>query len=142
MTGIASARTADASGEVLLIVHPDVVGDIDASQLRTIYTMRLRQWPDGQGLRVFTLPDNHPAHVRFAEQSLRILPHLLRRSWDRLVFSGTGQAPSEVASEAEMIERVASTPGAIGYVTSGHAELEAVRVVRPAAADSAAGETP
>lgn len=138
--GIATAQTR--TPDVVVIVHPDAVGEIDAAQLRAIYTMRLRQWPDGQPLRVFALPDGHPTHARFAEQSLRILPHLLRRSWDRLVFSGTGQAPTEVASEAQMIERVAMTPGAIGYVTGGHPGLEAVRVIQPEAKQTAAGGAP
>jgi hypothetical protein len=43
--------------------------------------------------------------------------YVLRRAWDRMVFTGTGFAPTIVRSEAEMIERVRSTPGAIGYVS-------------------------
>ena len=38
-------------------------------------------------------------------------------AWDRLVFSGTGQAPDTVTSTEEMLARVASTPGAIGYLS-------------------------
>jgi ABC-type phosphate transport system substrate-binding protein len=34
-----------------------------------------------------------------------------------LVFSGTGQAPDTVSSPEEMLAKVASTPGAIGYLT-------------------------
>jgi hypothetical protein len=42
--------------------------------------------------------------------------YVLRRAWDRMVFTGTGFAPTIVRSEKEMIERVRSTPGAIGFV--------------------------
>jgi hypothetical protein len=40
----------------------------------------------------------------------------MRSAWDRLVYSGTGQAPLEVSSEEEMRAKIASTPGAIGYL--------------------------
>jgi hypothetical protein len=32
------------------------------------------------------------------------------------VFSGTGQAPIKVNSIEEMLEKITSTPGAIGYL--------------------------
>jgi hypothetical protein len=47
-----------------------------------------------------------------------MFPYQLRRVWDRQLFSGTGQAPSVVTSQDEMLRRVAATPGAIGYVAS------------------------
>ena len=78
--------------------------------------MRLRNWPDQTPVRVFVLRDDNPTHSLFSKQILNIYPHQLRLAWDRLVFSGTGQAPTEVSSEAEMRERVAKTPGAIGYL--------------------------
>jgi hypothetical protein len=45
-----------------------------------------------------------------------MFPHQLRWAWDRQVFSGTGRAPIMVNTEEEMRQRIASTPGAIGYL--------------------------
>jgi hypothetical protein len=84
---------------------------------RAVFTMRLRRWPDNTPVRVFVLPDRHPVHREFAKTVLGVFPHQLRRAWDRLVFSGTGQAPTQVEDEAEMLEWVAHTPGAVGYVS-------------------------
>ncbi|WP_054773383.1 hypothetical protein [Methylogaea oryzae] len=78
--------------------------------------MRLRTWPNGSAIKVFVLPDNHPAHIAFCKQVLRVFPHEMRNAWDRLVFSGTGQAPIEVATEEEMRAKIAAMPGAIGYL--------------------------
>lgn len=85
-------------------------------ELRAIFTMRLRAWSDGLPIRVFVLSDNAPAQVEFAKKVLDMFPYQLRRYWDRAVFSGTGQAPTELGSMEEMRERIASTPGAIGYL--------------------------
>jgi hypothetical protein len=83
--------------------------------LRAAFTMRLREWPDGTPVRVFVLPDQNPLHEKFCREQLAVYPYALRRIWDRLVFTGTGFAPQTVRSEQEMLDRVAQTPGAIGY---------------------------
>lgn len=90
--------------------------------------MRLRTWPDGRPIRVFVLEDHDPTHNRFAKTILSIFPYQLRRLWDRLVYSGTGQAPNTVGSQEEMRTRVATTPGAIGYLEKDQADAS-VRVV-------------
>lgn len=100
-----------------VIVHPDVDQQIlSKNALRSIFGMRLRAWPDGTAVIVFVLPDDNPLHIAFSKETLNVFPHQLRYAWDRLVFSGTGQAPTEVSSEEEMRSKVASTPGAIGYL--------------------------
>jgi len=85
--------------------------------LSAIFGMRLTTWPDGSAIRVFVLPDDNPIHTLFCKQILHIFPHQLRTAWDRLVYSGTGQAPVVLSSEQEMQTRIAKTPGAIGYLT-------------------------
>ena len=86
------------------------------SSLRAIFGMRLHTWPDGTAIRVFVMPDDAPLHVAFSKEKLNVFPYQLRAAWDRLVFSGTGQAPDTVTSPEEMLARVVSTPGAIGYL--------------------------
>ena len=99
------------------------------STLRAIFSMRLRTWPDGSLIKVFVLSDNSPLHIQFSKKILNIFPYQLRRTWDRLVYSGTGQAPIEVNSAKEMGSKVASTPGAIGYLPSGNTNVQ-VRTVK------------
>ncbi len=79
--------------------------------------MRLQTWPDGTAIKVFVMPDDAPFHAVFSKEKLNVFPYQLRTAWDRLVFSGTGQAPETVTSQEEMLAKVASTPGAIGYLT-------------------------
>lgn len=94
------------------------VADRSVSQgtVRAIFSMRLRQWQDGKPVKVFVLPDQNPVHISFAKSRLNTFPHQLRRSWDLLVYSGSGQAPTVVESPTEMLQKVSSTAGAIGYL--------------------------
>lgn len=84
--------------------------------LRAIFGMRLHKWPDGSAIKVFVLRDDDTVHIKFSKSILHMFPYQLRRAWDRQVYSGTGQAPNEVASIEEMRKKVAGTPGAIGYL--------------------------
>lgn len=96
-------------------MNPNVSQDISSSELRSIFNMRRRTWQDGSAIHVFVLPDQHPVHKSFCKNALGIFSHRLRKTWDRLVFTGTGQAPIEVNSIEEMRSKVMNTPGAIGY---------------------------
>lgn len=100
-----------------IVVNREVAANqLSHGELQAIFTMRVRVWSDGQPIRVFVLGDNAPEQIEFAKKLLDIFPYQLRRYWDRLVFSGTGQAPNELTSPGEMYNRVSSTPGAIGYL--------------------------
>ncbi len=90
---------------------------LSKSSLRAIFGMRLHTWPDGTAVRVFVMPDDVPLHIAFSKEKLNVFPYQLRSAWDRLVFSGTGQAPGTVTSPEEMLAKIATTPGAIGYLT-------------------------
>ncbi len=115
---VGTGRTmADEPPEVELIASLTVEqGVLSRNAVRLIFGMRLRTWRDGSPIRVFTLADDDPLHAAFCKELVGLYPHQLRLAWDRLIFSGTGQTPVQLASEAEMLERVASTPGAIGYL--------------------------
>jgi hypothetical protein len=89
---------------------------LSLASARAIFGMRQVKWPDGTAIRVFVLPDDHPTHGAVCKERLNLFPYQLRQSWDRLVYSGMAQAPSEASSEEELMNRVAATPGAIGYV--------------------------
>lgn len=119
LTSLSLAGTPALAREapILLVAHPDVdIRQLKRDTTRAIFAMRQRTWPAGQAVRVFVLDNNHPVHTRFAKEQLSVYPHQLQLAWDRMVFSGTGQAPDRVRDQAEMRERVATTPGALGYL--------------------------
>jgi hypothetical protein len=112
-----AAGAQDAALNVEVIVSPSLARmKLDRDLLRAVFTMRVREWPDGSPIRVFVLPDDNPLSDQFYRERLGMYSYVLRRAWDRMVFTGTGFAPTVVRSEDEMMERVRATPGAIGFV--------------------------
>jgi hypothetical protein len=115
------ALRAEPSPSAQIIVGPGLEGvALDRDLLRAVFTLRLRAWPNGPTVRIFVLPDDNPLSDLFYREQLGMYSYVLRAAWDRMVFTGTGLAPTIVHSEQEMRERVRLTPGAIGYV-SGNA---------------------
>jgi hypothetical protein len=105
------------TGAVDVIANKGVTqSSLSLASARAIFGMRQVKWPDGTPIRVFVLPDDHALHGAVCKERLNLFPYQLRQSWDRLVYSGMSQAPSEVSSEEELLNKVAATPGAIGYV--------------------------
>ncbi len=118
LVGISYAGLARATEPYEIVTHAGVnEKTLSKSSLRAIFGMRLHAWPDGTAIRVFVMRDDAPLHAAFSKEKLNVFPYQLRLAWDRLVFSGTGQAPDTVASPEEMLAKVAGTPGAIGYLT-------------------------
>lgn len=82
-----------------------------------LFSMGKKVWSDtGRSVKVFVLPSRHPLHKQFAKQKIGSFPHVLNAIWDRHVYSGSGQRPTEVKDEREMQEAISTTQGAIGYL--------------------------
>jgi hypothetical protein len=118
--GSAAAQEPHETATTTVITHADRAAfEPDRRQLRALFTLRVTVWPDGQPVRVFVLPDRAELHDQFVRERLGTYPYVLRSVWDRKVYTGVGLAPVEVRTEAEMREKVRSTPGAIGYARDG-----------------------
>lgn len=112
--------TALSYADSTVIVNPSVsTKSIDTQTLGRIYAMQIKNWNDGQPVKVFTFPSNSKFHHQFVISKMKIQPHQLERLWNRLIFTGTGRTPIVVNSEKEMMQKVKETPGAIGYIENG-----------------------
>lgn len=106
---------------------PDI--ELPIFKLRAIFSGRIKQWPDSKPVIVVLMRYDHPVHLSFCNNVLNIYPRKLLRSWERAVFSGTGRKPLIVETEKALIEKVKTTPGAIGYVNSAD-NLEGAHVIK------------
>ncbi len=115
---------------VEVVVNKSVpLSTFSPEELQAIFSMQKRHWPGQRQIKVFTLPDTSQAHKDFVKHDLRMYAHQIRRIWDRMIYSGSGIPPVELSSEEEMIEKIANTPDAIGYLTDKPDDHEDIRVV-------------
>ena len=106
------------ANSVDLVINRDIdYQSVSRHTLRSIFSMRMTQWPNGTPIHVFVMGDKTTQHANFSKHILGVFPHQLRRAWNRQIYSGMGQAPIRVKSEQEMREQIEKTPGAIGYLS-------------------------
>lgn len=125
LVGSLSARAAD----VVVIANQDVKADsISASDLRSIYLQEQKGLSDGTHVEP-VLAKGGAAHALFLRRYLGKNDDDLRNYYRTLVFTGTGLMPKTLASDREVVEYVARTRGAIGYVNDSAALNPAVKVL-------------
>lgn len=114
--------------DVVVIAHPSVKADqISAAELRSLFLLEQKTLSDGSHMEP-VLARSGAAHALFLKRYMGKSDDDLRNYYRTLVFTGTGWMPKSLASDAEIIEYVARTRGAIGYVDNG-ATLTGVKVL-------------
>jgi len=113
-----------------VVVNPrNPVTRLTRQELLAIFTMRQRNWPDGTPIVVLVQNPKSPMHARFCKDLLNLFPHQLQTIWDRLVYSGSGRAPVELDTPQALVDKLAATPGGIGYMESSDSDPKAKSVV-------------
>lgn len=105
-----------SNAELAVIVHPDNSNTITEEQLKRIFLGKLKNFEDGSRALVFNQKAETSIRVIFDEKVIKRTPSQMKAYWAKEVFSGKASAPIELASDAEVIDAVTSTPGAIGYI--------------------------
>ena len=114
----ASFASFGVSAATTVIVHPDNAAALDAKKVQRIFLGKEKKFSDGTE----TIPVNQVAdsavRADFDENILGRSSSQVSAYWSKLVFTGKGVPPKEVANDAEVIELVSKNPSAIGYVDS------------------------
>jgi ABC-type phosphate transport system substrate-binding protein len=114
--------------EIMIVAYPKTaVSEISRDQLRDIFTGTRTRFGDGNRA-VPVLLKGGPVHEVFLSRIVGDSPDEFRVRWRRAVFTGQGAMPKEFQSEAALLDYVATTPGAVGYV-SRIADPNAVKVL-------------
>jgi ABC-type phosphate transport system substrate-binding protein len=115
---------------VNVVVNPgNPVTRLSRQELLAIFTMRQRNWPDGTPIVVLVQNPKSETHAKFCKDLLNLFPHQLQTIWDRLVYSGSGRAPVEFNTTQALIEKLAATPGGIGYMEPSDSDTKAKTII-------------
>ena len=113
---ILSVTVAGAGPEVAVIAHPSVPVDaLKRSELLDFYLFDIVKWPDDQPVVVLDLKPKGKIRDTFYA-FLGNPPSRMKSIWLKKVLSGEGEPPEAMVSESELMAKVASTKGAIGFV--------------------------
>lgn len=103
-------------GAEVIITHPgNASASVSKDDLDAIYQGKKANWPDGA--KIVIAVQEGAVHESFLKTYVGKTPAQFAASWKKIVFTGKAKAPQECKDDAAIIEFVAATPGAIGYVS-------------------------
>jgi hypothetical protein len=109
--------SAASAQDVVVVANRGVqISEISNADLRAIFMGTRTRFADGSHAVPVTLKGG-PVHEVFLKNHLGEGPEEFRSQWRKVVFTGQGAMPKAFDSESALIEYVAATPGAVGYVS-------------------------
>jgi TonB family protein len=112
---LVAALTAFA-GDVKVIANPSVTASsISIAELRTVFLLQRKTLIEGSPVAP-VIGRNGVTTDAFMKRYLNRDIEEVRTYYQGLVFTGKGAMPKQLNSDAEMVDYVARTKGAIGYV--------------------------
>jgi len=113
--------TTGSSAQVAVIAHKTVpVSKIKRSELIDFFTYDVKKWSSGEPILVKDLTLKTEVKTTFYNY-LGKSPSRMKSIWLKMMLSGEGDPPERIESEEEMVQKVATTPGALGFVS--HAKV-------------------
>ena len=123
-----SIATAQSDPIVVVVNATSPVTKLDKEQVANLFLGKSSSYPDGSAAVPIEQTDGAPAHDEFHKSVTEKSASQLKSYWSKMIFSGKGTAPKEVASNAELLKLLAGNPTMIGYVDKTAAD-KTVKVV-------------
>ena len=110
---LATGMTGLLRAEDVVVANPSVpAATLSDDQFKDVFLGKRTTWSDGSKVVVVVLKTGS-AHDELMQRLGRTTSQF-QSGWKKLVFTGRAAMPEQVDSEAQLIELVAHTPGAIG----------------------------
>jgi len=126
----ASLISQRAYAEVVVIANPGVkASSVSKGELSDVFTGSSSSLKDGSHVTPVLLKAG-AVQEAFLSEFIGKSDGAFRAGWRSLVFSGQGAMPKTIDSEAALVDYVASTPGAIGYIgkATAHDKVKTIAV--------------
>lgn len=116
--GLLLGLSADgAAADVVAVVSAkNPVTALSKNQVVDIFLGRTSRFPDGSPAVPIDQVEASAARNEFYASFAGKSPAQLKAHWSKIIFTGRGQPPKEVASSAEVKKLIAGNPNAIGYI--------------------------
>jgi ABC-type phosphate transport system substrate-binding protein len=113
------ALCSAAHAQVLVIANQNVTAtDVSKAELRDVFTGASSSFKGAAQVTPVLLKQG-TVNEDFLDLYVGKSDSAFRASWRSLLFSGQGVLPKTLDTDAAVVEYVAHTPGAIGYIGKG-----------------------
>ena len=120
--------SASVMADIAVVVHPSNTNAVSADDLNRLFLGRMSSFADGSKATPFNLTEGAAIRDEFDSKVLNRSSSQLKAYWSKLVFTGKGTPPKELADDAAVKAAVAADPTAVGYISSSSVD-NSVKVV-------------
>lgn len=117
-----------AVADIAVVVNPANSNAVSADDLNRLFLGRASSFADGSKATPLNMAEGTPARDEFDSKVLSRSAAQLKAYWSKLVFTGKGTPPKELADDAAIKAAVAADSSAIGYISSSSVDAS-VKVV-------------
>ena len=123
-----AAEPAATSESVVMIGHKEITDVLTRDDVKQIFLGRMTRWKDDTKI-TFVLLSESSVYETFLKEYIDKTIFQYTNYWKKQVFTGKGRMPKTFDSSAELIEFVAATEGAIGFVAAQETIPETVIIL-------------
>lgn len=124
-----SAERSVAEIEITIIANTSVTETtLSGKKLEDIFLGKVVQWSDNAAIHVVTVKDQK-IHQAFLDQYLKRSESQWNTYWKRLIFTGTGTPPEQAETQQALLDYVAKTKGAIGYIETETLSIDTIKIL-------------
>lgn len=106
----------NASAAIVVIGNPAGADALSAKDVKNLFMGKKTKLASGEKVKIIELADGEAGRIAFHDLATGRSEAQLQSAWSRVVFTGKGDAPTQVANDAAVIEAVSAASNAIGYV--------------------------
>ena len=107
---------------VVVVSAKNPLAALNAHQVADIFLGRTSDFPSGGEAIPIDQAEDSTSRAEFYLKATGKAPAQLKAYWSKLIFTGSGQPPREVADAAEVKKALNTIPNSIGYIDN--AELD------------------
>lgn len=128
----AAPVTAHVSEYVLVVSPKNPLVSLQQEQVAAIFLGQVSRFPDGADAQTLDLPLGSVLRDAFYHKVAGKSPAMMKAHWTRMMFTGHGQPPRELAGSIAVRRMVADNPSMIGYIDRHTLDgsVKAVQVLR------------
>lgn len=121
---LSALRAHALDGAVVIASEDAPAASLTADELKDILTGKTMYWQGGQAVTILYVGDTDAA----LQAACGMNASQFKTHWQRIAFSGRGQAPKKADDVAGLVTQVAATKGAIA-IAPANAELKGVKKI-------------
>jgi ABC-type phosphate transport system substrate-binding protein len=120
IVGLAASLIASGvAAEVVAVVSAqNPVATLSKDQAVDIFLGKSSRFPDGTPAVPIDQVEGSAARDEFYQKFAGKSPAQVKAHWSKIIFTGRGRPPMDVANGSEVKKRIVDNPNAIGYITA------------------------